>query len=542
MSKRTAARRKPERQAPRSYDDTAAAPSAAVTTPSVGGGAGISAGTQSASRGYVYFPNLKAKYHFARAPRLEVIKKCRWLSYNDGDGRLLRQIADWIGPVTVQPATTDAEWNEEFKALWDEQYVEAYNYDASGKFTAETYQSMIHFLMDRDGDVLNVFTEKESGEPTVALYDSTSISDRTAYGQSAPGYFDGVKVDRLNRHLAYSLIGEDYQAPPEIVPASRAFIFSHFETPEAVRGTPALIHAADNVLDIRQINNDIKKRLMIQGLFGMALKSQTATLPMKPVAGKMVPANLPASTITGATSDTDTVPRYKEEIFDGAGIIRLPGGAEMDFLTDDRDAPSQKEIKDDIYGNIARGLGVRKEFLYMIDQLTGPGVRFVIADVQKWRDRRLNRMIPFVKLDYARRVEWMLRTRQICPPRDPRYWKCTYTFPAAITIDAGRDNAGRIASLKNGLTTLQEEYGQQGDQWAPQTKQRIREIAYAIDECAAAAGTDHDRKEKIERYYFAGMDLAPAAPEPPDSAASDDDAEDTPPVPAPKKPKQNPNS
>ena len=26
-------------------------------------------------------------------------------------------------------------------------------------------------------------------------------------------------------------------------------IFSHFEVPEAVRGTPALVHAADNVLD-----------------------------------------------------------------------------------------------------------------------------------------------------------------------------------------------------------------------------------------------------------------------------------------------------
>src|SRR5262245_17027746 len=168
----------------------------ATTIPNPGGGGGISAGGQSQSRGYVYFPQLKAKYHFARAPRLEVIKKCRWLAYNDGDGRMLRQLADWLGAVDIQPATIDAEWNAEMTLLWLDQFVNALNYDASGKYTAETYQAMIHFMWDRDGDVLNVFTEKESGEPTVCLFDSTTIADKLDYPSDKKdnSWFEGVKV------------------------------------------------------------------------------------------------------------------------------------------------------------------------------------------------------------------------------------------------------------------------------------------------------------------------------------------------------------
>jgi capsid protein len=508
--------------------DAAPAMAAASTIPNPGGGGGISAGGQWQSRGYVYFPQLKAKYHFARAPRLEVIKKCRWLAYNDGDGRMLRQLADWLGSVDIQPATTDREWNAEMKLLWAEQYVNALNYDASGKYTAETYQAMIHFMWDRDGDVLNVFTEKESGEPTVCLFDSTTIGDKLGYPSDKKdnSWFEGVKVGPLNRHLAYSLLPEAYDAPAEIVPAERTMIFSHFEVPEAVRGTPALVHAADNVLDIRQVNNDIKKRLFIQGLFGMAVETEQATLPMKPLHGKMVPANLPPHTTTGTVSETDEIRRYKEQIFEGAAISRLPGGAKLKFVTDERDAPSQREIKEDLFANIARGLGVRVEFLYMLERLKGPGVRFVLADVQDWRMRRLKRMIPFVKLDYARRVEWMIRTKQIRPPSDPNYWRCTYTFPRAITIDAGRDNTGRINSLKNGLTTWRTEYGEQGDQWQPEVRQRIEEINYAL-ETIEAASADEGRRAEIKKVFFADIAPAPvpAAAPAPGGEDSDEDEE-----------------
>jgi hypothetical protein len=499
---------------------------AANAIPNPGGGGGISAGGQWQSRGYVYFPQLKAKYHFARAPRLEVIKKCRWLAYNDGDGRMLRQLADWIGPVDVVPATADMEWNAEMKLLWDEQYVQALNFDGSGKYTAETYQAMIHFMWDRDGDVLNVFTEKESGEPTVCLYDSTTIADKVGYPSEKKdnSWFEGVRVGPLNRHLAYSLLHEDYTQPAEIVPAQRAMIFSHFEVPEAVRGTPALVHAADNVLDIRQVNNDIKKRLFIQGLFGMAVETEQATLPMKPVHGKMVPANLPPHTAVGTVSETEEIRRYKEQIFEGSAIARLPGGAKLKLLTDARDAPSQREIKEDLFANIARGLGVRVEFLYMLERLKGPGVRFVLADVQDWRTRRLKRMVPFVKLDYARRVEWMLRTRQIRPPKGAApFWRCTFNFPRAITIDAGRDNTGRINSLKNGLTTWRTEYGEQGDQWQPEVRQRIEEINFAL-EMIEAASADESRRSEIKSVFFADIGTAPA-PVPPAPETGQDEEE-----------------
>lgn len=511
--------------------------------PSPGGGSGISAGNPSPDRGYVYFPNLRAKYHFARAPRLEVIKKSRWLSYNDGNGRMLRQLAEWLGPVSVHPATSDLDWNEEMEGLWSDLYLEGMSYDGSGKFTAETYQAMINFMMDRDGDALNLWTRKpDSDEPTVMLYDSTSIGDQGFFsqGRRPPGeWLDGVRIGPMHRPLQYALLpdaGED----PRILDAYHTMMFAHYEVPEAVRGTPALVHAADNCLDIREIDTDIKRAIKIRGLFGLAIHSDGAIGPApKSVDGRLVAANVPASTRSGANSTTEEVTRYREEVFSNGGIVRLGSGQKIATVADERDATSQDSVKADIYANIARGLGVRVQFLYMLEKLTGPGIRMVLSDVQDWRERRLKRMVPFVKLDYRRRVEWLIRSGLIRAPKDPRFWLCSHTFPRSLTIDAGRDQAGRINALKSGLTNLRTEYGEQGDQWRPETRQRLEEIDWILNEAASIAKGDENRARLIVATYFGGAAAAPAAEiedETSQDDAEEDDAEDAPPPPQKKRP------
>lgn len=512
-----------------------APPMAAATTAyqTTTGGSGISAGEASPDRGYVYFPNLRAKYHFSRAPRREVIKKSRWLTFNDGNGRMLRHLADWIGPVSVEPATSDTAWNVEMKQLWEELYVDTLGYDGSGKMTAETYQSMIHFMGDRDGDALNVWANHESGEPTVCLFDSTTIDDTASRNRRDGEWLDGVKIGPMHRHEAYLLQQGERFDEPILISARDAMLFAHYETPEAVRGTPVTIHAVDNMLDTREIDRDIKRAIKIRGLFGLAIESDAGSGPvMKPIGGKLVPANAPAAMPDGTTSDTLEVPRYREEVFDSGGVVHLPGGKRVKGVADEREAPSQEAIKNDIYANIARGLGVRVQFLFLLEKLTGPGVRMVLSDVQQWRERRLKRMIPFVKVDYARRVEWLIRTRQIRAPRDPRPYRCSYTFPKSLTIDAGRDQNGRINALKSGLTNLRREFGEEGDQWLPETKQRLTEIDSILNEAAALSRGDKERESRIISLYFsgdpAGTTTAAPAPAPDPIEPDDDDTQDPP--------------
>ena len=496
------------------------APQISASTGQVfGGTSGISAGEASPDRGYVYFPSLRAKYHFTRAPRKEVIKKSRWLTYNDGNGRLLRHLADWIGPVSVEPSTSDSAWNVEMKQLWEELYVDSVGYDGSGKMTSETYQSMLHFMADRDGDVLNVWAQQDTGEPTVCLYDGISIDDHfPTRGNRAGEWLDGVKVGAMNRHQAYLLQqGDRFNIDPVEISARDALMLAHYETPEAVRGTPVTIHAVDNMLDTREIDRDIKRAIKIRGLFGLAIESDAATGPvMKPIGGKLVAVNAPAALPDGTDSDTLEVPRYREQVFDSGGVVHLPGGKSIKAVADEREAPSQEAIKNDIYANIARGLGVRVQFLFLLEKLTGPGIRMVLSDVQQWRERRLKRMIPFVRMDYARRVEWLIRTRQIRAPRDPQPFRCSYTFPKSLTIDAGRDNAGRISALKSGLTNLRREFGEEGDQWLPETKQRLGEIDEILNQAAVLSRGDKAREAQIVSLYFSGVPTIGTVPVPDD--------------------------
>jgi capsid protein len=89
--------------------------------------------------------------------------------------------------------------------------------------------------------------------------------------------------------------------------------------------------------------------------------------------------------------------------------------------------------------------------------------------------------------DYASRVEHAIRIKELPPCKgDPYYWRHTIRYPAAITIDDGRDARAQISRLEAGLTTWEDEYGEQGDDWREHIEQRVEELRYASELLAAA--------------------------------------------------------
>lgn len=480
-------------------EETPAAPSAFTT--------GIAASDDSSSRGYIYFPNLTGRQQFTSYTRTEARRRSQWATWNIPPARkATRDLARWIGAVSIQPATTD----EVFNAAVEEMMADLYerrpgNYDASGKFTQAGWMINQLFCTFRDGDVLGVHGTDKDGAPVALSVESALVEGARDAGR----WIDGVLVGPQYRALAYNLRGEDGQKD-YLVDAANAHLFANYETHAAARGTPALIHAIPQIIDYREIDNDVRKILKVHGLVGFAITREmgSSAPAVNPFSGKKVQQNLAnfGTQTTTATVSPSDIPRSINEIADNGEIVNLPAGSKIETISDGRDFPAQAMVKQDIYMQIAMGLGVPVELLFMLEKLTGPGVRFVLRQAQEWRNYWLDHQVQWATVDYVRRVEWGIRTRMLPRPKDPQWWRHTVRYPRAITIDEGRDANAQIKRLEAGLTNWATEYGEQGEQWKKEVKQRIVELKFAADEAKAAGG------DELADLFF-GRKQAAAAPE-----------------------------
>lgn len=476
---------------------------------------GIEAGGFSESRGFVYFPNLKGSDQFKGYSRQETIRRCQWLVWNVGPARVLHKLARWVGSVGITPGTADREWNKTAQAWWRQKFERSrQSYALTRRHTVGEWLVNSTFLTLRDGDALAVRARDAAGAPAVGIYESLMCE-----GGNREEFREGIKLSPHYQHLAYAVRNENDRLGSTVLDAAHCHLFSNQETHATIRGVPALVHAVGRLLDYREIDNATLAILKAHQLFGLAFTRElgASVAAVKPLSGAgrkdTVPATRTGEPTNGGTSERAEGKRYVNEVFGSGEVLDLPPGVKIDKLSDGRDYPSEAAVKNDIYHQLALGLGLPVELLFMLDKLTGPGVRFVLRQAQGWREWWLDQQVSWLVPDYARRVEHAIRVGELPKCSDPYFWRHTIRYPAAITIDDGRDARAQITRLENGLTTWQDEYGEQGDDWRDRVEQRIEELRYAT-ELLNTSGVD-------PALFFTQLrpDLAASAPEPLAAAA-----------------------
>ncbi len=432
-------------------------------------------------RGTVVFPNAKNKDQFKGYTRREARRISQWAAWHIPPARkATRDLARFCGAVRLDAATDDEEFNAAHAAWWEETYERRPgNYDISGKFTCATFKENALFGVFRDGDLGIAHVTGPGGEPLVMAIESALIDGQPA--DASADWCDGVRVGPQNQHLAYHIIN-DTTGKGTVIDAADFYLFANYETHSSVRGSPSLIHALPRVRDLREIDNAAVKAAKIQGLVAFYLKRELGATsePIGTFSGKVRKDNLAGvgTQTTANTAAPSNVPRRVNEVFDDAEMADFPAGITPGVLNDGRDFSAQTVLKEDIYRQIAWGLGVHESVLFGLEKLTGPGVRYVLQQAQEWRYKWLDLQLKFSVVDYVRRTEWAIRTRQLRAPKDSRWWRHTVNYPRAITIDVGRDANAQEKRLTNALTTRQREYAEEGDQWKPHAKQWLAEKVY----------------------------------------------------------------
>ena len=443
-------------------------------------GSGYTAADSSTMRGMIYFPNLDSKTNLTHYTRVETSRKARWLEGNMGIGRhFANTIPRLVGPLTPQPSTSDDTWNEAALAFFNRTQGSRMIHDQSGMESFYTRQRTIVKRGIVDGDCFVGLTTTTAGNARTVLYEAPQIGNGVGMNREN-GWFDGVKIDRYGKKIAYSILeAGTYERVGIEVPARQLMHCGKFESPQSPRGLTAFIHAINRMLDIRQIDNDTLRGIKAANLVGFYLTNEAlSNIDAAPAAGRFKTA---AFNGIANTNVPDPKPIKYEELTQGGGnMMTLNQGQDIKTVNDSRRHPNQQAVINYFIEDCAWGFGMPPAILWSIASLTGPAVRFVMRMAEKTlKEYRDNLKEQFCQPYWVYTMALAQKNGQLPQCKDQDWWKCNWIAPSALTIDAGRDSAAGIKEIQSGGQTLQDWYGEDGDDWRKQLEQIAKERAYA---------------------------------------------------------------
>ena len=519
--------------------DPAPAPVRAAVASTAGGGAGVAAAQQSPVRGYINPLNRRAKFVLTGQARRTVTEKMRALEANSY-GAICSRVAAWEGPVRPDPDTGSAEYNKILREFWQSTQVDVETYDLSGKFNAESYQEMVEVQSLIMGDGLTVFRFDRDGWPSVRFHDALAVDTPGYLGMQGGVWQDGVKVDRDHRHLAYQILDDAdanaaWRQTAEVVDAADAWFHGGFKHPAWVRCVSPFLAAINPMIDLQEIDMAVIELIKVASQIGMSVETAAGSGAEEPapIAGpwakQMFTPTSPAA--TGGATDPVEVPVYTEQVMGGPKIAHLRAGQKLNMHSVERDIPTYDETRGNTLEKIAMALGLPAPMMWGLFTGrfggTGPAIRLTIGDSHVWRDRRLARRVPFVKRDYARRVEHAIRTRLIPPPKRSvlRPFQCIARFSEAYTIDIGRNTQEDKVRLSLGATSLKHLAGRSGRDSVTVMNERIEELEYLWNEGVVKRGLP-------QSIVFPDSKAAPSKTDPSGATDPPDSNDSTAPPPA----------
>jgi capsid protein len=470
---------------------------APTKSPVLNYGVGYDAGNiTSPRRGYIAWPSLDTRREFPTYSRYQVLKKARWLYANVGIARrIVNGLADFVGYLTPQQATSDRVWNRLAQEWFMNRYAFARSMDRSGRLTFKSWQLARTRQTLRDGDLLSVITETpETGLAQVLCYESHQIGDGSE-AKRPENLNDGVFVNRFNAPVAFRLVDPADERKFTRVGAEDCIFSARYASLGNVRGVSALAASINDQIDITEIHADVKHGIKVANLLGFAITSKGVQGPTNPI-GHTVNST--------STSSADGTTVNTEEIWAGGQVARLGADEDIKTLNDSRPHPNQQEFTKGVIQGIAWSLGLPMEALFYVSGITGPAVRFVMAQLQRWIENERLMLQAEVNRFYVAAISRALVRGELPYPDDPQWWRVNWIPQSDMTIDRGREGRLALEELRAGVSTLPDLWADKGADWQSKLDQQAAAVAYA--------------KEKAEdlgvplESFLPGLFTAPKAP------------------------------
>jgi capsid protein len=476
MSRKTKAQRT---AAPSRIIDAAPAQQQSSAFLLVPGFSNYQAANSSPNRGYLYWRDTNPRNWSDTLTRTEIARRVQWLYNHFGFARrLVHGTSKLIGFVTPQPNTRNESWNEMAFENFMARAGSAEIYDRAGKFDFFESQPMDNLTAFRDGDLLQVLTETSSGGARCAYYEGHQIVNGRHTGDT---WRDGIHLDRFDKHIGYCVRNGISDSYTDIESRDAIYIGS-LDARGMIRAVSILAAAVVNMIDIVETRGFWKSGIKANARVGTVLEqSATATLtaPGGGMLGPMLqtPARMP---------DNSTTNVNWELVGSGAQVPLLPQGVTAKVLTDDRPSQNNREFERAVLQDCCFAVDLPFEALCDISGVTGPGIRYIMAEIKRWVTNRQYRMAKRCNRYFGYHIAKEIKAGRL--PAGPANWwrQVEWIGQADMTIDRGREGNLSVIQLDCGLTTWLDEWGAQGVFWKKRIRQRVAEVAFAKRECLSA--------------------------------------------------------
>lgn len=479
-------------------------------------GNGYQAADNSPSRGYLYWPSTDTRRQMTPLTRAEILRRIQWLYAHFGFcRRLVNGMARLLGYIIPQPNCSDDEWNDLAFAAIIEVMANAVVWDIQGKFDGLIGQVQDNVSIFRDGFVLAVMTQTTSGRARLAYYEAHQIANGP--DTNGTGWEDGVLLSRSGAHLAYSVRDGEDPNVFSVVPATDCLYIGNFENRGQVHAMSILTTAVLNMIDVVETRGFTKQGLKAHSRLGTVIEQEMGQV-IAMGGGGLTGTLLQTMAPQQPGQDQPQMINW-EAVYSGALTPQLKPGQKVKVVADDRPSQNSMEFEKALLRDCAWGADLSYETLCDVSGITGPGIRFLNAELKRWI---MLRRYPQVKRVH-RQTAWLLakemksgRLRLPKTHAGEKWWtKIEYIGLADMDIDGGRTAQATLTDLRSGQTTWLDRWGTQGAFWKSRIKQAVHEVVFAELEClrqAEAAGLPPERvtpERVFPDRFTATLDLPP---------------------------------
>lgn len=452
------------------------------------------------------------RFDVTASTRQQIVRKSRFFEQNNA---VMNRLGDLFENYTVgsnfsvQPASSDPDWNLRAKRAWD---VWSRFPDIGSRQSFGTLMSLAARGWFYDGESFILLTRGESGRPRLQLIEPQQVATPTGQ-ESQPDIFDGVRFDpRTGRALSYFCGQEQQQGQlSDVRSISSDSIIHIYEAQRAgqLRGLPFVACVINDLHDL----DDLQKLEMES----CKLASSVAQV-VKTSSGEVQATSL-RSGVGGSTGSAQT---YYEGVF-GSSVKVLKSGDEFEQFQADRPNVNMREYWRSLTEKVCAGVGI-PYILVFPEGMQGTVYRGALDMSSVWFRSRHQVMASAARRIWEYVMEYFIRVDPTLQNSPDDWYEVAIQAPRSPNVDVGRNSAAQLAELEAGITTYDEIYGARGIDWRSALEAKAQQAKH-IRDLAVKYGIDISEISTAQKL--------PIAPEPALPAVEDTPAAESLPDPIP---------
>ena len=425
-------------------------------------------------RSWIYMPTLDARRELTTYDRTELIRRAHWMYNNIGiAARAVDGVARYSAPLIPQARTANQDFNRAVEQLFEDACgTAAFGFDAGAEVNFYEAQPFILRQVALDGDLYWQKILSKNGRGLVRFVGGESIG-MTANLGTGKDWFDGIRVDRFGRPIAFNVIDPDDSNSSTIVSADDMLQIRRMYRRGYLRAPSWLARASNHLQDISEILSYEKQ--------SFKLNSQVAFVITSPEAGQI---GLGINRTKQAIDQLGEV--TVDTLYNSSGIPQLKPGEDLKSFSNAHPNTNFQSFLDYLMRDIAWGMGLSPEILWNITDAGGANTRYLLEDANIFfRECQVMLREQFCRPFWTFWVWNEIESGRLPYPGDD-WWRVDFIPPKPPSVDLGREGKLYLSLVQAGLMSRKRYFNMLGLDEETETDDMIAAAVRTKARCEAA--------------------------------------------------------